>query len=66
MANNQNLKPLIYAFVSRGTVIHAEFTEFSDESTGRQLPIAFPERVKDDFASKYGGVKGFYSSSQQP
>lgn len=29
MANNQNQKPLIYAFVSRGTVILAEFTEFS-------------------------------------
>ncbi|CAL5184091.1 unnamed protein product [Lathyrus oleraceus] len=101
MANNQNLKPLIYAFVSRGTVILAEFTEFSgnfnsiafqclqklpstnnkftyncdahtfnylidngytycvvaDESTGRQLPIAFLERVKDDFVSKYGGEK---------
>lgn len=29
MANNQNQKQLIYAFVSRGTVILAEFTEFS-------------------------------------
>ncbi|CAI8583997.1 unnamed protein product [Vicia faba] len=101
MANNQNLKPLIYAFVSRGTVILAEFTEFSgnfnsiafqclqklpssnnkftyncdahtfnylidngytycvvaDESTGRQVPMAFLERVKDDFVSKYGGEK---------
>jgi hypothetical protein len=27
--NNQNQKPLIYSFVSRGTVILAEFTEFS-------------------------------------
>ncbi|CAK8531194.1 unnamed protein product [Lathyrus sativus] len=101
MANNQNLKPLIYAFVSRGTVILAEFTEFSgnfnsiafqclqklpstnnkftyncdahtfnylidngytycvvaDELTGRQVPMAFLERVKDDFVSKYGGEK---------
>jgi len=101
MANNQNLKPLIYAFVSRGTVILAEFTEFSgnfnsiafqclqklpstnnkftyncdahtfnylidngytycvvaDETTGRQVPMAFLERVKDDFVSKYGGEK---------
>ncbi|KAH8492641.1 hypothetical protein H0E87_022017 [Populus deltoides] len=96
-----NQKSLIYAFVSRGTVILAEFTEFSgnfnsiafqclqklpatnnkftyncdghtfnylaengftycvvaDESAGRQLPMAFLERVKDDFVSKYGGGK---------
>ncbi|KAK2394490.1 hypothetical protein P8452_16254 [Trifolium repens] len=101
MANNQNQKPLIYSFVSRGTVILAEFTEFSGnfnsiafqclqklpstnnkftyecddhtfnylidngytycivahESTGRQVPMAFLERVKDDFVSKYGGEK---------
>ncbi|AES64702.1 putative Longin-like domain-containing protein [Medicago truncatula] len=101
MANNQNQKQLIYAFVSRGTVILAEFTEFSgnfnsiafqclqklpstnnkftyncdnhtfnylidngytycvvaDETTGRQVPMAFLERVKDDFVSKYGGEK---------
>ncbi|KAJ6882749.1 hypothetical protein NC651_029128 [Populus alba x Populus x berolinensis] len=111
-------KPLIYAFASRGTVILAEYTEFSgnfnsiafqclqklpatnnkftyncdghtfnylvdngfmldalmlnidlsvfdvaaycvvaDESAGRQLPMAFLERVKDDFVSKYGGGK---------
>nr|AFK36461.1 unknown [Lotus japonicus] len=98
---NQNQKPLIYAFVSRGTVILAEFTEFSgnfnsiafqclqklpstsnkftyncdahtfnflvdngytycivaDESVGRQVPMAFLERVKDDFVSKYGDGK---------
>ena len=94
-------KSLIYAFVSRGTVILAEYTEFSgnfnsiafqclqklpatnnkftyncdahtfnylvdngytycvvaDESIGRQLPMAFLERVKDEFVSKYGGGK---------
>ncbi|KAJ1420947.1 Synaptobrevin [Sesbania bispinosa] len=99
MGNNQ--KSLIYAFISRGTVILAEFTEFSgnfnsiafqclqklpatnnkftyncdahtfnylvdngftycvvaDESIGRQVPMAFLERVKDDFLSKYGGGK---------
>ncbi|KAG6583799.1 putative vesicle-associated membrane protein [Cucurbita argyrosperma subsp. argyrosperma] len=27
------------------------------ESAGRQVPIAFLERVKDDFVSKYGGGK---------
>jgi len=29
----------------------------ADESAGRQLPMAFLERVKDDFVSKYGGGK---------
>ncbi|KAB2601660.1 vesicle-associated membrane protein 721-like [Pyrus ussuriensis x Pyrus communis] len=91
-------KALIYAFVARGTVVLAEYTEFSgnfnsiafqclqklpatnnkftyncdghtfnylvdngftycvvaDESSGRQVPIAFLERVKDDFVAKYG------------
>ncbi|KAM7258664.1 hypothetical protein ACFE04_014405 [Oxalis oulophora] len=88
-------KSLIYAFVSRGTVVIAEYTEFSgnfnsiafqclqklptsnnkftyncdghtfnylvdnaysvvaEESVGRQLPMAFLERIKDDFVSKY-------------
>ncbi|KAK7303511.1 hypothetical protein RJT34_14418 [Clitoria ternatea] len=94
-------KSLIYAFVSRGTVILAEYTEFTgnfnsiafqclqklppsnnkftyncdahtfnylvdngytycvvaDESIGRQVPMAFLERVKEDFVSKYGGGK---------
>ncbi|KAH8486195.1 hypothetical protein H0E87_025275 [Populus deltoides] len=94
-------KSLIYAFVSRGTVILADYTEFSGnfnsiafqclqklpatnnkftyncdghtfnylvdngftycvvaaESAGRQVPIAFLERVKDDFVTKYGGGK---------
>ncbi|XP_022955035.1 vesicle-associated membrane protein 721-like [Cucurbita moschata] len=94
-------KSLIYTFVSRGTVILAEYTEYSGnfnsiafqclqklpsannkftyncdghtfnylvdngytycvvatESAGRQVPIAFLERIKDDFVSKYGGGK---------
>jgi len=94
-------KSLIYAFVSRGPVILAEFTEFSgnfnsialqclhklptsnnkftyncdahtfnylvdnsftycvvaDETVGRQIPMAFLERVRDDFVSRYGGGK---------
>ncbi|WMV48214.1 hypothetical protein MTR67_041599 [Solanum verrucosum] len=54
---------LIYSFVARGTVILAEYTEFTaycvvaTESAGRQLPIAFLERIKDDFSKKYGGGK---------
>ncbi|TYH48213.1 hypothetical protein ES332_D10G052400v1 [Gossypium tomentosum] len=94
-------KSLIYAFVSRGGVILAEYTEYSgnfnsialqclqklpssnnkftyncdghtfnylvdngytycvvaDESAGRQVPIAFLERIKDDFVSKYDNGK---------
>ena len=101
MGQDQNQRSLIYAFVSRGTVILAEYTEFSgnfntiafqclqklpasnnkftyncdghtfnylvdneftycvvaDESIGRQVPVAFLERVKDDFVAKYGGGK---------
>ncbi|KAJ1701118.1 hypothetical protein LUZ63_000897 [Rhynchospora breviuscula] len=92
---------LIYSFVARGTVILAEYTEFSGnfttiasqclqklpasnnkftyncdghtfnylvedgftycvvavESVGRQVPIAFLERVKEDFMKRYGGGK---------
>ncbi|KAI9187511.1 hypothetical protein LWI28_028932 [Acer negundo] len=98
---SQNQKPLIYAFVARGNVLLAEYTELSGnfnsiafqclqklpasnnkftyncdahtfnylvddgytycvvavESVGRQIPMAFLERIKDDFVSKYGGVK---------
>ncbi|CAN1221408.1 Putative vesicle-associated membrane protein 726 [Linum grandiflorum] len=94
-------KPLIYAFVSRGTVLLSEYTEFSgnfnsiafqclqklpasnnkftyncdghtfnylvdngytycvvaDESAGRQVPMAFLERIKEDFMTKYGSGK---------
>ncbi|EPS61521.1 hypothetical protein M569_13274 [Genlisea aurea] len=92
---------LIYSFVARGTVILAEYTEFTGnftalaaqclqklptannkftyncdghtfnylvedgftygvvavESLGRQIPIAFLERIKDDFIKKYSGGK---------
>jgi vesicle-associated membrane protein 72 len=92
---------LIYSFVARGTVILAEYTEFSGnfttiasqclqklpasnnkftyncdghtfnylvedgftycvvavESVGRQVPIAFLERVKEDFMKRFGGGK---------
>ncbi|CAI0392662.1 unnamed protein product [Linum tenue] len=94
-------KTLIYSFVSRGTVLLAEYTEFSgnfnsiafqclqklpatnnkftyncdghtfnylvdngytycvvaDESAGRQVPMAFLERIKEDFMTKYGSGK---------
>ncbi|KAK7292976.1 hypothetical protein RJT34_15835 [Clitoria ternatea] len=92
---------LIYSFVARGTVILAEYTEFTGnftgvaaqclqklpssnnkftyncdghtfnylvdngftycvvavESAGRQIPIAFLERVKEEFTKKYAGGK---------
>ncbi|KAL8130649.1 hypothetical protein V2J09_019804 [Rumex salicifolius] len=92
---------LIYSFVARGTVVLAEYTEFSGnftsiasqclqklpatnnkftyncdghtfnflvadgftycvvavESVGRQLPMAFLEKVKEDFNKRYGGGK---------
>ncbi|GKU98612.1 hypothetical protein SLEP1_g11596 [Rubroshorea leprosula] len=92
---------LIYSFVARGTVILADYTEFTGnfttvasqclqklpssnnkftyncdghtfnyhvengftycvvavESAGRQIPIAFLERVKEDFNKRYGGGK---------
>ncbi|KAF5811715.1 putative Longin domain-containing protein [Helianthus annuus] len=92
---------LIYSFVSRGTVILAEYTDFTGnftsiasqclqklpttnnkfayncdghtfnylvedaftycvvaaESAGRQVPMAFLERIKDDFNKKYSGGK---------
>ncbi|KAL7614157.1 hypothetical protein Lser_V15G06084 [Lactuca serriola] len=93
---------LIYSLVARGTVILAEYTEFTGnfqsvaaqclqklpstnnrftyncdghtfnylvdqgytycvvavESAGRELPIAFLERIKDDFYKRYGTGKG--------
>ncbi|XP_022727995.1 putative vesicle-associated membrane protein 726 isoform X2 [Durio zibethinus] len=93
---------LIYAFVARGTVVLADYTEFTGnftsiasqclqkhpasssnkftyncdghtfnylvdngftycvvaiESVGRQVPIAFLERIKEDFTKRYGGGK---------
>ncbi|CAL5427247.1 unnamed protein product [Camellia sinensis] len=92
---------LIYSFVARGTVVLAEFTEFTGnftsiasqclqklpatnnkftyncdghtfnylvedgftycvvavESAGRQIPMAFLDRVKEDFTKRYGGGK---------
>ncbi|KAK7852934.1 vesicle-associated membrane protein 722 [Quercus suber] len=100
-------KPLIYAFVARGTVILSEYTEFSgnfnsiafqclqklpstnnkftyncdahtfnylvdngftycvvaDESVGRQVPMAFLERIKDDFVSRYSAGKADTASA---
>lgn len=92
---------LIYSFVARGTVILADYTDFSGnfagiaaqclqklpatnnkftyncdghtfnylvdngftycvvaaESVGRQIPIAYLEKIKEDFINRYGGGK---------
>ncbi|PHT32784.1 hypothetical protein CQW23_29121 [Capsicum baccatum] len=92
---------LIYSFVARGTIILAEYSEFTGnfssiavqclqklppssnkfsyncddhtfnflsdngftycvvatESSGREIPLAFLDRVKDDFSKKYGSGK---------
>lgn len=34
------------------------------ESAGRQIPIAFLERIKDDFAKKYAGGKAATAAAQ--
>ncbi|XVE78062.1 hypothetical protein DITRI_Ditri13aG0114100 [Diplodiscus trichospermus] len=98
---------LIYAFVARGTVVLADYTEFTGnfttiafqclqklpsssnkftyscdghtfnylvdngftycvvavESIGRQIPIAFLERIKEDFTKRYGGGKASTASA---
>ncbi|CAI0425308.1 unnamed protein product [Linum tenue] len=35
----------------------AAYCVVADESAGRQVPMAFLERIKEDFMSKYGGGK---------
>lgn len=35
----------------------AAYCVVADESVGRQVPMAFLERIKDDFLSRYGGGK---------
>lgn len=35
----------------------AAYCVVADESVGRQVPMAFLERIKDDFVSRYGGGK---------
>ncbi|CAN6725144.1 unnamed protein product [Malus baccata var. baccata] len=99
--NTMGQQSLIYSFVARGSVVLAEYTEFTGnfstiaaqclqklpssnnkftyncdghtfnylvengftycvvaaESAGRQIPIAYLERIKDDFNKRYGGGK---------
>ncbi|CAN4104558.1 unnamed protein product [Withania somnifera] len=99
---------LIYSFVSRGTIILAEHSEFTGnfssiatqclqklppsggrfsyncddhtfnflsdngftfcvvatESAGREIPLAFLDRVKDDFSKRYGGGKAANASAK--
>ncbi|XP_009757440.1 putative vesicle-associated membrane protein 726 isoform X2 [Nicotiana tabacum] len=99
---------LIYSFVARGTIILAEYSEFTGnfnsiasqclqklptsnnkfsyncdghtfnflsdngftycvvatESAGREIPIAFLDRVKDDFSKRYAGGKAATASAK--
>lgn len=49
---------LISGVTYANLMIHlAAYCVVAEESVGRQVPIAFLERVKDDFVSKYGGGK---------
>ncbi|MCD7445999.1 hypothetical protein HAX54_024703 [Datura stramonium] len=101
-------KSLIYSFVARGTIILAEYSEFTGnfniiasqclqklppssnkfsyncddhtfnflshngftycvvavESAGREIPLAFLDRVKDDFSKKYAGGKAANASAK--
>ena len=36
---------------------HEAYCVVAAESAGRQVPMAFLERTKDDFSKKYGGGK---------
>ncbi|KAM7501562.1 hypothetical protein LguiB_000466 [Lonicera macranthoides] len=101
LSERMGQQSLIYSFAARGTVILAEYTEFTGnftsiasqclqklpatnnkftyncdghtfnylvedgftycvvaiESAGRQVPMAFLERIKEDFTKRYGGGK---------
>jgi hypothetical protein len=54
-AMNIDMELLCFCFVAYCVV--------ADESAGRQLPMAFLERIKDDFVSKYGGGKATTSAA---
>lgn len=50
--------PTVYhVLVINNSYFFAAYCVVAEESAGRQIPIAFLERVKDDFLSKYGGGK---------
>lgn len=36
---------------------YAAYCVVAEESAGRQIPMAFLERIKDDFMTKYGSGK---------
>ncbi|XP_006349937.1 putative vesicle-associated membrane protein 726 isoform X2 [Solanum tuberosum] len=61
---------LIYSFVARGTIILVEYSEFAaycvvaTESAGREIPLAFLDRVKNDFSKKYAGGKAATASAK--
>ncbi|KAH9620440.1 hypothetical protein KSS87_004132 [Heliosperma pusillum] len=56
---NENPVPSPVAKTNKSLFCHVihEYRCFAVESSGRQIPIAFLERVKDDFTKKYGSGK---------
>ncbi|EAZ25708.1 hypothetical protein OsJ_09541 [Oryza sativa Japonica Group] len=57
----QKRTTLVYSFVARGAVVlgrpRRAYCVVATESAGRQLPVGFIERVKEDFSKKYSGGK---------
>lgn len=48
----------IYLFYSYDAISFAAYCVVAVESAGRQLPIAFLERIKEEFTKKYAAGKG--------
>nr|GLL29056.1 vesicle-associated membrane protein 722-like [Ipomoea trifida]GMD05433.1 vesicle-associated membrane protein 721-like [Ipomoea batatas]GMD07389.1 vesicle-associated membrane protein 721-like [Ipomoea batatas]GMD10336.1 vesicle-associated membrane protein 721-like [Ipomoea batatas] len=47
----------IHTYLDFATYQITSYCVVAEESAGRQIPIAYLERIKDDFVSKYGGGK---------
>lgn len=50
--------PKIYVlWLNYMNILFVAYCVVAVESAGRQLPLAFLERIKEDFTKKYGGGK---------
>lgn len=58
ISHSKSLARRFETYVELLLLCFAAYCVVADESAGRQIPMAFLERVKDDFVSKYGGGKG--------
>lgn len=47
----------MFSFVCINSLHFVAYCVVAAESAGRQLPIAFLERVRDEFSKKYAGGK---------